>query len=347
MIRYSPKYILLFAFVLAVFAGLCNAQPRTPADTVSSLTGIEIGTSIDKAEIYVGDLVTYTVTITYDSTIGLVPPPLGANLGAFDVKDYQPDIETKLPDGRKRSESIFVLSTFTTGDYVIPPVPIIFNLPDSSRKVMLTEPVPIKVLSMLLNAGDSADIKPLKRPYEFKRDWKPYLLWGGAGLVLLALATFLWFRFRKKRSAEEEVDRRPAWEVAYSRLAVLKEQHLPTAGKFKDYYFELTEILRWYLGRIYSIDVLEMTTEEFLDRFEMMELPDGLYYSLEPFMKHADLVKFAKLLPDAERAEADFTFVHSVVGKVQASYLLRTSPQAQLNVPGQPQQPVATGGGAS
>src|SRR3990170_2146812 len=118
---------------------------------------------------YIGDLVNYTITVTYDSTIELLPPPLGANLGAFDVKDYQTDISTKLPDGRLKSESHFVLSTFTTGDYIIPPVPMAFELPDGSRKILLSESVPIKVNSLLLNADDSADIHPLKAPYEFQR----------------------------------------------------------------------------------------------------------------------------------------------------------------------------------
>ncbi|HWR81907.1 MAG TPA: hypothetical protein VN285_01245, partial [Candidatus Deferrimicrobium sp.] len=146
------------------------------ADTVASLAGIEIQTSVDRAEIYVGDLITYELTILHDPSIELVPPPLGANLGAFDVKDYESDVRSKAPDGRTMNVSKFILSTFTTGAYVIPPLPVLFVLPDSSRKVVLSEAVPITVKSLLAEGADSADVRPLKAPYEFKRDLTPYYL---------------------------------------------------------------------------------------------------------------------------------------------------------------------------
>ena len=134
------------------------ARAQKPVDTVASLSGIEVNTSVDRAESYIGDLITYTLTIRYDSAYHLVPPPLGANLGSFDVKDYKPDVETKLEGGRLQSQTTFVLSTYTTGDYVIPPLPILFVLPDSTRKLLMSEAAPIKILSLLDQAGtDSLD----------------------------------------------------------------------------------------------------------------------------------------------------------------------------------------------
>ena len=115
------------------------------------------------------------------------------------VKDYQSDIMTRLEGGRLQSKNIFVLSTFTTGDYVIPPIPVLFNLPDGSRKALLSEGVPIKVLSMLGGVGDSVDIKPLKPQYEFVRDWRQYILPAVAGFVALLVILLL---FGAKRIPE-------------------------------------------------------------------------------------------------------------------------------------------------
>jgi hypothetical protein len=296
-------------------------------DTVSSLAGIEITTSVDRAEIYIGDLITYTVAITHDSTIELIPPPLGANLGAFDVKDYTSDITSDLPDGRKKTESVFILSTFTTGDYLIPPVPIGFNLPDGTRKVMLSEVVPIKVKSLLADAGDSTDVKPMKAPYEFNRNLtRYYLLGSAAGLLLVVIALLVWWRLRKRKLTGKPVDLRPAWEIAFERLAVLKQQDLSGDSRHKAYYIELTEIAREYLGRIYGINVLDMTTEEFLDRFHEEKLPEGLFDETGGFFKHADLVKFAKMVPESGRSETDFDFVHNMVELVRADYVRRMTP---------------------
>ncbi len=336
----SCKYIIA-GLALAVIGATCGlAQDVT--DTVTSVPGISIQTEVDRAEIYIGDLIKYTVTIEYDSTYQLIPPPLGANLGAFDVKDYQSDILTRLEGGRFRSTNIFVLSTFTTGDYVIPPIPVIFDLPDSSRKALLSEAVPIKVLSLLGNASDSVDIKPLKSQYEFVRDLTAYYAVGAAGLlVLILLAILVWLKLRRKKKVEEPVDLRPAWEIAFEKLAFLKQKELPDQGQFKRYYIELTEIIRAYYERMYNLNVLDMTTAEFLEAFVRLKLPDGLYDETKEFLGHADLVKFAKFVPELERTESDFEYAHSAVEVVRADFERRLQPQLDGGEAGRPGQDIS------
>jgi hypothetical protein len=331
------------AAVLLVALASGRSAAQSAPDTVSSIPGIVVQTSVDLAEVYIGDLITYKITIIHDTAIQLVPPPLGANLGAFDVKDYEPDIETKLPDGRIKTETRFVLSTFTTGDYQIPPMPVLFTLPDKSKRVILADAVPIKVRSMLENAGDSVDIKPLKAQYEFKRNWLPYYIVGGVAVLVLAAIAFWWFKLRKKRTPEEIVDLRPAWEIAFEMLAMLKQTQLVSDGRFKQYYIELTEIVRAYLGRMYRIAVLDMTTDEFLLQFGELDLPNGLLEQTSAFLKHADLVKFAKYVPERERAERDLMVAHDIVEAVRADHDRRQQSQLQLATPAEPDAAV-TGG---
>ena len=317
------KIILCLTIVLCLLSvsGI-SAQPNEPAiDTVSGLLGIEIQTSVDRAEIYIGDLITYKIIILYDSTYELIPPPLGANLGAFDVKDYQSDIITRLDDGRIMSENIFKLSTFTTGDYVIPPIPVIFNLPNGAKKALLSESIPIKVNSILGTVDDSTDIKPLKAQFEFERDLTFYYIWGSVGfLLLLLVAILIWRRMRRKQEAVEPVDLRPPWEIAFEKLALLKQKNLPEENLFKLYYLELTEIIRAYYEKIYDLNVLDMTTEEFLEAFSEKETPETVYDRSSKLLKHADLVKFAKLKPELSRVEFDFNEIHELIEIVRIDY---------------------------
>lgn len=332
---YIRSKILLapLAIVISLMAAASPVTQPVP-DTVGNLPGIEIETSVDRAEILIGDQITYTFTVIYDSTYELVPPPLGANLGSFDVKDYQADLVSRLPDGRRQSASRFVLSTFTTGDYVIPPMPAVFNLPDGTRKAILSEPVAIKVNSLLDEGADSLDIKPQKPVYEFQRDYTRYYTWGGIALGLLLLTTWLWWRHRRRRGDKPEpVDLRPPWEIAFEQLAFLKEKPLLSEGCFKEYYIELTDIVRGYLGRMYEIDTLEMTTEEFLGRFSQISLPGSLMSRCKEFFPHADLVKFARYQPDPGRSEADLEVVHNMVELIRSDFARQSAGTAPPESP--------------
>ncbi len=320
-------FALTFLFVATSYADVDSTKQT------ETVTGVEILTSINKAEIYVGDLVEYTLTIIYDSTLELTPPPLGINLGAFDVKDYQPDIKSVLDDGRLKSENKFVLSTFTTGDYVIPVIPINFTLPDGSQKTMFSESVPIKVLSLLFNTDEDQEIKPLKPQYEFQRDYTWYYIIGSILLILLLIIGII--IYRRKKNAEgyvEPVDLRPAWEIAFEKLAFLKQSDYIMKSEFKSYYIELTEIIRLFYEKMYNQNYTDMTTEELLASFRELELPESLYDDTKSFLRHADLVKFAKYIPEQKRCEDDYQVIHLMIEKVRVDILKKEEAQRLVEV---------------
>ncbi|UCD18297.1 MAG: hypothetical protein JSV44_05140 [Candidatus Zixiibacteriota bacterium] len=313
-------YILVFLLTLV---SVVAAQDAGIVDTVNSAPGITIETAVDRSEIYIGDLIRYRLAIIHDSDIILTPPPVGANLGGFDVKDYQTDEVTRLKNGQIKTESRFVLSTFTTGDYIIPPIPIEFFTADSVRKILISEPVPIKVKSLLAEGVDTADIRDIKGPVSFERGM-PIWFYIVAGVVLagLILAYIIWRRRRRKKG-EEFIDTRKPWEIACEDLALLEQKNLPAAGEFKQYYVQLTEIVRAFLGRVYKIPVLDMTTEEFCVCIIDEEIGEELYSRFKAFLSHADLVKFAKLIPETERVVADFDEARDIIESVRQQEMAR------------------------
>ena len=328
--------VSLLILLAAAITSTC-LRAEAEVDTVTSITGIEIITAVDRAEMYIGDLITYTITIEHDSTIELLPPPLGANLGAFDVKDYETDITTRLPNGRIKSENRFVLSTFTTGNYLIPPVPMVFEFPDGTRKVILSESVLIKVLSLLLNTDDSLDIKPLKSQYEFERDYTRYFIWGSLAFLILALAGYLLWRKLRGKGEAEFIDLRPAWEIAFEKLAILEQKRLIGEEKFKEFYLQLTEIIRAYLGRMYARNIIDMTTAEFFSIYAIIGLPADAEQELKEFFDHADLVKFAKYIPQTERPETDFAYAHNYIELIRREF--QKESEQELNITPDNQQP--------
>ena len=85
-------------------------------------------------------------------------------------------------------------------------------------------------------------------------------------------------------------------ERAWAELDRLVKKGLPSRGRFKDFYVELTMVVRRYIQRKYGIKAPHMTTEEFL--FEARPSDE-----LRRFLESSDLVKFAGV--EATPAMAD------------------------------------------
>lgn len=331
MYKTIPNIVLV---TLICVATSVSAQSDDPIDTVSTFSRITVEASVDRTEAYVGDLINYQVLITYDSTSELIPPSFDTSLSTFDVKDYNTDQFTRLDDGLLQSKSNFVLRVFATGEYVITPISAIFNLPDGTQKTVMSEEMSITVISLLGTEADSADIKPLKSFYEFQKDLSPYYTYGGGTFLVILIIVLLVIRKIRRKSvsevSEELVDPRKAWEIAFEKLALLSEQNMVAQEQYNMYYVHLTEIVRQYLGLMYNITVLEMTTNQFLEAFVDIELPGNLYDEIKPFFIHADLVKFACLEPEKKRPMLDFDFVHSLVESLRVDFERKLQEEMQI-----------------
>ena len=75
-------------------------------------------------------------------------------------------------------------------------------------------------------------------------------------------------------------------ERAWVELDRLLKKGLPGRGRYKDFYVELTMVVRRYIQRKYGISAPHMTTEEFLRAAKPTD-------ELRRFLESADMVKFA------------------------------------------------------
>ena len=73
------RVIGYISVILVLLFGNALGQDSTFIDTVKSAPGITIETEIDRAEIFIGDLINYRLTVYFDSNLILTPPPIGAN----------------------------------------------------------------------------------------------------------------------------------------------------------------------------------------------------------------------------------------------------------------------------
>ena len=137
----------------------------------------------------------------------------------------------------------------------------------------------------------------------------PPLSWRLVGLSLLALlaaAAALYGLYALSRYLARRVreHRMSPIERAWAELARLMKKGLPRRGRYKDFYVELTMVVRRYVQRRYGIKAPHLTTEEFLRECSASNGAVGASASLKGFLESADLVKFAGVEATVEMADA-------------------------------------------
>jgi hypothetical protein len=97
--------------------------------------------------------------------------------------------------------------------------------------------------------------------------------------------------------------------IALEALAALRREELARAGRVKEHYIRLTDIVRPYLERRFGVPALDLTTSEILAAIagtggDTRALGEGTAKAeLMRLLEEADLVKFARLEPPAPLAE--------------------------------------------
>jgi hypothetical protein len=146
-------------------------------------------------------------------------------------------------------------------------------------------------------------------------------------LAALAIIGFwiYWFVIRKRKEEEDEVTYKalPPYDEAIYKLNELDEKLLWQNNKVKEYYSELTEIIRGYIERELKVPALEKTTDEILDMLkgfkdaETIETSEETIKKLKGLLQEADLVKFAKSKPLALEIEEDRKDAENIVNDLK------------------------------
>jgi len=276
---------------------------------------ISVESHVDRATITIGDRIVYALTVKTDPQVKLEPLALGSNLGTFEVKDYKIYDPVKTKDGKIINKSEYIITTFTTGEYVIPPIAVYYTDPKGEKKQIESEPLFILVKSVGATESDKEDIRGLKPPIEIKGGYWAYLLIFPA-LILLGAFGFLYYRQKSKAIALPKIPeelKKPAWEVALLELENLKNSDIFAKKEIKKYYIILSDIIRKYLERRYQITALDRTTPEVKGEMKSAKVDKEIIELVYDFLSTCDLVKFAKYIPSKEEIEKDWNQAYTMV----------------------------------
>jgi hypothetical protein len=281
---------------------------------------VSIRSSVDKAEITVGDPITYTLSVTREESVKVDLPHLGINLGGFEIRDYNQQEGKRLKDGRILDRVDYLITIYQTGEFELPSVEVEYTTPTGERGKLSSQPIRIVVESVKPN--NAQDIKPIKGPVGMSFDWRRSYKWGGLLLLVAGAGGYFWWRKRRVGVAEEGIaytgPPRPAHLIAYEELERIAGLMLIEKGQIKRYYTELSEVIRRYISRRYEVGTMELTTNEIVE--EMVEVGvEGEHIShFREFLEECDLVKFAKYHPPRARMEEAIVWARSLVERTKS-----------------------------
>ena len=215
----------------------------------------------------------------------------------------------------------YILTGFDSGAFYIPQQQIFVK-----NQTFLTDSLLINVATIAIDTTKvkKFPIKTIKKePFTFD-DYKVYLY---ILLAILAIIGFwiYWFVIKKRKTTEDTPTYRtlPPYEEALLKLSELDEKLLWQNNKIKEYYSELTEIIRGYIERELKVPALENTTDEVLEMIQDFKNSDTIETSketiakLKDLLREADLVKFAKSKPLAIEIEDDRRDAEHIIGNLK------------------------------
>lgn len=193
------------------------------------------------------------------------------------------------------------ITAFDSGQYYIPPLRFRYQpIDDTSYMEVSSMPLYLEVHSMEVDT--TKPIKAIKPPLEAPfsiREILPWMLMALGAILITLLIVYVVTRIKRKQPVFS-IKPKPVLPpdiVAISGLEKLKSKKLWQAGRIKDYYSELTDIIRTYIEDSFEVKAVEMTTDEIIEGMKRTDISTGSLEKLSKTLVLADLVKFAKEKP--------------------------------------------------
>jgi hypothetical protein len=248
-------------------------------------------------------------------------PKIDKALENFSLADWT-NLGDKLADNHRVVKAYrYRLEPVVSGKYQIPALTFQFQDANDPNKAysLDTEPIDVEVTSLL--GQDRANLKiadiegVVAPPRAVSHAW----IWAAVAVVAVGLGMGAWAVVHHRRSGKIVRVFRPAHELAYDRLRALVEAKLVEQGRIKEFYQQITDILRHYIEDRFSLHAPEQTTDEFLyslSQTDTLAKPDQT--GLADFLQHCDLVKFATHHPTAEQIQQTFDRVKGFIEKTRS-----------------------------
>lgn len=320
-------YIILFLFLGMLFT--LQAQR------------VSVQATVQPSEILIGEraLINLQVIAPKETEI-LFPVYQDSIVGGLEVLSMgSPD--TTITDNVRTINMKYLVTSFDSTLYFVPSMPVsdgIDTIQSNSFGLKVIAPqLKDSTLAYLeqMNSGQTDsidfeqlqlnDIKPIQKlPFSWK-DFLDFLWIPVIVLLLLAIVgAIIYFIIRKNKKGYffTPPPVLPPHVRAMKSLDKIKTEKIWQQERYKEFYTQLTDVLRRYISERYGVNSLEMTTGEILSTMRTKSEEDSVYENLKQVLVIADLVKFAKHKPFTDENDLSMMNAYFFVNQTKQEELL-------------------------
>ncbi len=268
-----------------------------------------LNAKLDTFAMRIGEQTRARLELSIDSGYDVVLPELEKEkliegIEILESKEYSQDID----GGRKNYIQEYLITSFDSTRYEIPPFEVVVDKDTfaSNRLILNVYSVEIDTAN-INNIAGPAGVVDVQLTWEEVRD----AIYLAIILILVAVAlvmtTISLIKNKPIIRIVKVKPKLPSHIVAISRIDEIRNnESLSAEGNEKEYYTQLTDVLREYMHDRFGIDAQEMTTSEIID--ELLKIKDKeSIKELKEILEVADLVKFAKMKPDERENRLNMT----------------------------------------
>jgi hypothetical protein len=191
-----------------------------------------------------------------------------------------------------------LITGFDSGVYKIPAFVFAVIPNGGTAYTMQTDSFALFVQTVAVDTTKA--FKPIKGILAVKSTWMDYIGIIIGALVFIGLIVFVVLYFVKNKKVAAPAPKGPAESLQEYTLRMLTEldaKQLWQKKQVKEYYVELTDIVRGYIEQRFRTQVMELTTDEILQKAELNKELLPYHQLLSGILHTADLAKFAKAQP--------------------------------------------------
>lgn len=208
-----------------------------------------------------------------------------------------------------------------TGKVVIPGIAItILNMDSSFAYDMTADTMFMEVVSITEQdpsfKQSGGGIMPIKDPVPVRipLPWQTIIL----SILLLGILIAIGLIWKKRLKTDVSYEERPEYLkepdiIALEKLDNLDQSGLLEKGEIKEFYAQLSLILREYTENSLYIRTLEMTTEEIRENRPAFPYTDDQIASYFKILSGADMAKYAKHIAALDQCSQDMVLSRNIV----------------------------------